>query len=151
MSLAVNAKELLQIYLKSVHDLSRRYYYCITGDQSVPGTLSFLLSVKETNLIEILTVCGFYNVKRGTFLRTAFKMWVGITFERGGVEYTQYKRDALLKIGLGDHPSRPVDQWKENLDPPRFRMLTAGAEGISSRDNLMCLFDKTPTTEATTT
>ena len=93
MSLAVNAKELLQICLKSIHDLSRRYYYRITGDESVPGTLSFLLSVKETNLIEILKVCGFYNVKRGTFLRTAFKMWVGIIFERGsGIHSVQEGR-----------------------------------------------------------
>jgi hypothetical protein len=53
MSVEDNAKELLQICLKSIHDLSRRYFYNVLGDESVPGTLSFLLSVvlKEADLL----------------------------------------------------------------------------------------------------
>jgi hypothetical protein len=61
MSIAEDAKELLRICLKSIHDLSPRYYYHISGDESVPGTLSFLLSVSESDLVEIFKVCGFYN------------------------------------------------------------------------------------------
>ena len=110
---AENAKELLQICLKSIHDLGRRYFYCISGEESVPGTLSFLLSVKEADLIEILKACGFYNVTRGSFLRTAFKSWVSANFDRGTVEYTSFWREDLLKIGLGDNPSRPSDQDSE--------------------------------------
>ena len=60
MSIAENAKEFLRICIKSIHELSRRYYYRILGAESVPGTLSYLLSVRESDLIEIFKVCGFY-------------------------------------------------------------------------------------------
>ncbi len=135
MSIAEDAKELLRICLQSIHDLSRRYFYYISGDESVPGTLSYLLSVKESDLVEIFKVCGFHN-KKGSFQKAGFKMWVDANFKRGSVEFTAYRKKDILKIGLGEHPSRPVDQWKEKLDPPRFRMLTAGTEGNSSRDSL---------------
>jgi hypothetical protein len=60
-----NAKSLLGICLKSVHDLSRRYFYSISGEESIPGTLSYLLSIKEADLIEIFKICGFYGFYRG--------------------------------------------------------------------------------------
>jgi hypothetical protein len=150
MSIAENAKELLRICIKSIHELSRRYYYRISGAKSVPGTLSYLLSVQESDLIEIFKVCGFYNMKRNCFLRTAFKAWVVATFDRGSVEFTDFQRQDMLKIGLGEHPCRPAEQLKEKLDPPRFQMLTADDEGKSSRDSLMRLFDKSPPTETST-
>ena len=145
MSLAEDGKELLRICLQSIHDLSRRYFYIVSGDKSVPGTLSYLLSVTEEDLVEILKVCGFHN-KKGSFQKAVFKMWIGANFGRGTVECTSFRRKDIIKIGLGEHPSRPVDQWKEKLDPPRFRMLTAGTEGKSSRDSLMRLFEKSPGT-----
>jgi hypothetical protein len=154
MSLAENAKELVSICLKSIHDLSRRYYYHLSGEESVPDTLSYLLSIQEADLVEIFKVCGFFNGRKGSFQSSVFKMWVSTNFERGTVEVTSFRRKDMIKIGVGEHPSRPLDQFKEKLDPPRFRMMTAGVEGKSSRDCLMRLFEKsppTPVTSATTT
>jgi hypothetical protein len=145
MCLAENAKELLQICLKSIHDLTRRYYYAISAKESVPGTLSYLLSVKEADMVEILKVCGFYN-KKGSFQLTVFQMWVTANFNRGTVEVTSFRRKAFIKIGLGEHPKRPLDQDKEKLDPPGFQMLAVGTEGKSSRDSLMRLFEESPST-----
>ena len=73
MSLAEDAKELLRICLQSIHDLTRRYFYLISGDESVPGTLSYLLSVSEEDLVEIFKVCGFHN-KKGSFQKAVFNM-----------------------------------------------------------------------------
>jgi hypothetical protein len=67
-----------------IHDLSRRYFYYISGDESVPGTLSYLLSVKESDLVEIFKVCGFHN-KKGSFQKAGFKMWANANFERGSL------------------------------------------------------------------
>jgi hypothetical protein len=132
MFLAENAKDLVRICLKLIHDLSRWYFYRISGEESVPGTLSYLISVKEADLVEIFKVCRFYNEQKGSFQLTVFKTWDSVLFERGTVEVTSFWRKDMIKIGLGEHPSWPLDQFKEKLDPPRFRMMTAGAEGKSS-------------------
>jgi hypothetical protein len=115
-----NAQELLQMCLQSIHDLSRRYFYRISGDESIPGTLSFLLSIKESDTIGMFLLCGFYHEKRGIYLRTIFKMWVAATFKTGTVKVTTFKKEHSIKIAHGEHPKRPADQVKEKLDPPRF-------------------------------
>jgi hypothetical protein len=152
MPLEEKAKELLRICIKSIHDLIRRYFYQLTGEESVPGNLSYLLGVKESDMVKIFKACGFYHIKKGTFARTAFKTWVTASFPTGTVEFSSFRRKDLLKLGLGEHPSRPSDQLKENLDPPRFRMTTTtDVEGLSSRDSLMRLFDTSPTGTTTPT
>jgi hypothetical protein len=148
--LAGNAKELLRLCLKSVHDVTRRYFYRISAEESVPGTLSYLLSINEPDLVEIFKMCGFYHLKRGTFQKSVFEMWVGATFARGTVEVTTYKKKGMIKLGHGEHPSRMLDQVKEKLDPPRFRMLTADGQGKACKDSLMRLFDKSAATTTTT-
>jgi hypothetical protein len=79
MDLKENAKELLQICLKSIHDLSRRYFFQLFGDESIPGTLSFLLSVKEADLIKIFSKDGVQwlandptSTKKKKHVRTIF-------------------------------------------------------------------------------
>jgi hypothetical protein len=88
MAPSENAQELLRMCLQSIHHLSRPYFYRISGDESVPGTLSFLLGVKESDLIAMFLLCGFYHEKRGIYLRTVFKMWVAATFKTGTVKVT---------------------------------------------------------------
>jgi hypothetical protein len=116
MSVEDNAKEWLQICLKSIHDLSRRYFYTVLGDESVPDTLSFLLSVKEADLLEIFKLCRFYVFRRKVFWfqRDIFKAWVGDTFERGTVELYVFRKKPMIKLSLGEHPCRPAEQWKES-------------------------------------
>jgi hypothetical protein len=140
MAPSENAQELLRMCLQSIHHLSRPYFYRISGDESVPGTLSFLLGVKESDLIAMFLLCGFYHEKRGIYLRTVFKMWVAATFKTGTVKVTIYKKEHYIKIGYGELPKRPADQAKEKIDPPRFRMMTADDQGKSSKDGLMLLF-----------
>jgi hypothetical protein len=103
-----------------VHYLTRCYFYHISAEESVPGTLSYLLSIKEPDLVEIFKMCGFYHLKRGTFQRYVFEMWVGATFERGTVKVTTYEKKGVIKIGHGEHLSWMLDQVKEKLNPPRF-------------------------------
>jgi hypothetical protein len=95
-------------------------------------------------------MCGFYHLKRGTFQQFIFEMWVGATFERGAVKVTTYKKKGMIKIGHGEHPYRMLDQVKEKLNPPRFRMLTADGQGKACKDSMMRLFDKVAATTTTT-
>jgi hypothetical protein len=68
-----------------------RYYYHISAEESVPGSLSLLLGLSEENLIEIFKICGFYNNnnnnsssnKRSAFLLTVFQTWVAASFNFG--------------------------------------------------------------------
>jgi hypothetical protein len=57
----------LIIGIKSIQDLSWCYLHRISGEESLPGTLSYLLSTKEADLMEIFNICGFYREMRGTF------------------------------------------------------------------------------------
>jgi hypothetical protein len=148
------SKALLRSCLESVHSMTRRYYYRVLAEKSIPGCLSYLLSIREVDLVEILKICGFYQVKKGVFQFQfrVFETWVAATFERKTVEVTTYcypdarnKKIPLIKIGLGDHPNRPASQLKEKLEPPRFRMQT-DPDGQSSKDSLMLLFKKPPGT-----
>jgi hypothetical protein len=124
-----NAKELLRICIKSIQDLSRHYLYRISGEESIPSNPSYLLSIREADLMEIFKTCGFYKKKmRGTFQWTASETWFSVTFERGAVEVTTFyfeesnKKESLIMIVfvLVGHPSQPAYQVKEKLDPPRF-------------------------------
>jgi hypothetical protein len=148
--LAENSKELLRLCLKSVHELSRCYFYSIASDKSIPGSLSYLLNIEEGDLVAIFKICGFYNEKKGVFLLAAFRTWVAATFEPKTVEVTSFRKKPLIKIGRGSHPRRPTDQLKENLDPPRFRMQTVAGQGKLSKDSLMNLFHKPSSTTTKT-
>jgi hypothetical protein len=147
---AENSKKLLRTCLQSIHEVTRRYYYTISAEESIPGNLSYLIDIREEDLVEIFKICGFYNSnKKGTFLLTVFQSWVAASFETGTVEVTTFKKINLIKIGRGLQPERPASQFKEGLQAPLFRMPT-DTEGQSNRDNLMLLFKKSRPTEATT-
>jgi hypothetical protein len=66
--LGENSKELLQLCLKSVHDLSQCYFCWISSDKSILGSLSYLLNMEEGDLnVAIFKICGFYNDKNMVF------------------------------------------------------------------------------------
>jgi hypothetical protein len=72
--------------------MTRRYYYRVLAEKSIPGCLSYLLSIREVDLVEILKICGFYQARKGVlqFQFRLFEMWVAGTFERKTVEVTTY-------------------------------------------------------------
>jgi hypothetical protein len=107
--LAENSKELLQLCLKSVHDPSRCYFYSISLDKSIPGSLScLLLNIEEGNLVANFMICGFYQQER-CFLLASFRTWVAATFEARTVEVTIFRKKPFIKIGLGNHPRWRTD------------------------------------------
>jgi hypothetical protein len=59
---------------------------------SLSGTvsLSYLLSIREVDLLEIFKIFGFYNEKRGAFLFWVFETWVAASFDTRTVEVTTY-------------------------------------------------------------
>ena len=136
------AKQLLRTCLEAIHEHTRRYYYSISTETSMPGCLSFLLGITEADLVEIFKICGFYNEKKGIMQWSVFRMWVVASFDKGTMEVTSYKRSEFIKIGTGTHPNKPASQVKDQLLPPSFRMQTT--EGQSSKNSLMGLFDKPP-------
>jgi hypothetical protein len=140
-----NSKELLRCCLSSIHDLTLWYYYRISAEESIPGSLSYLLSIRGVDILEIFKICGFYNEKRGAFLFRVFETWVAASFDTRTMQVTTYcfpesphTKILLIKIGVGEHHCRPKAQLKEKLDQ-------------SSKDSLMLLFDKPPQTHTTTT
>ena len=92
---------------------------------------------------EIFKICGFYNKKKGKIQWGVFEIWVVASFYKGTVEVTSYKRTQVIKIGIGTHPTKPAFQEKEGLQPPGFQTMQT-ADGKSSTDRLMGLFEKPP-------
>jgi endonuclease III-like uncharacterized protein len=90
---------LLRACLQAIHEVTRRYYYHISAEESAPGSLSYLLDTSEENLREIFNICGFYNNKKSAFLLTAFETWVAGSFELGTVEVTSFRKKIFTKIG----------------------------------------------------
>jgi hypothetical protein len=116
----------------------------ISSDKSIPGSLSYLLNIEEGNIVAIFKICGFFNDKKGVFLLSIFRTWAAATFEARTVEVTIFRKKPLIKIGLGNHPQWPMDQLKDNLDPPRFRMQIPPGQGKLSKDSLLNLFGDKP-------
>jgi hypothetical protein len=140
--LAENSKELLRCCLSSIHDLTRQYYYRISAEKSIPGSLSYLLSIREVDILEIFKICGFYNEKRGAFLFRVFESLVATSFGSDSILFPRVatQKIPLIKIGVGEHPCRPKAQLK-----------LKDFESRLSKDSLMLLFDKPPQTYTTTT
>jgi hypothetical protein len=54
--------------LNSIHHLTQRYFYHISAEKSIPGSLSYLLIVRKVDLVEIFKkICSFYNEKKVPF------------------------------------------------------------------------------------
>jgi hypothetical protein len=75
-------KSPLRTCLKAIHEATRRYYYWLSAEKSVPGSLSYLIGISEEELVEIFKICGFYNNKRSAFLLTGFQAWAEVTIIR---------------------------------------------------------------------
>jgi hypothetical protein len=73
---------LLRTCLKAIHEATGKYYYRLSVEKSVPGSLSYLLGVIKEELVEIFKICGFYNNKRSAFLLTGFQAWAEATIIR---------------------------------------------------------------------
>jgi hypothetical protein len=112
------AQLLLARYLVLLDDIDGAYYYEAIGTASIPGSLSDLLT--------IYCHCGFYNVKRNCFYDTIVQGFIeGLNVPIG---ITRYKNPTtkipslLMKIGQESCPSKPLDQAKDQLQPPNHQL-----------------------------
>jgi hypothetical protein len=112
------------------------------------GSLSYLLSIMQVDMVEIFKIYSFYDERKGALLFRVFKTWVAASFDVRTVEVATFcypagsphKKIQLMKMGLGgEHPSHPASQLNEKLDTPRFQMQ-ADPKGQSSKDSLMIFF-----------
>jgi hypothetical protein len=129
-SLAENSKELLRCCLSSIHDLTRRYYYRISAEESIPSSLSYLLSTREVDILEIFKICGFYNEKRGAFLFRVFETWVAASFDTRTVEVTTY----CFPESPHKHTTDQDWCWGAPLPPKSSTERKAGPSKISNAD-----------------
>jgi hypothetical protein len=109
-----------------LHDIDGAYFFEAIMTTSIPGSLSHLLCVTDEQLMTIYRYCGFYNVKRNCFSDTVFQGFIhGLNVP---ISITRYKNPTikicslLIKIGQGSHPSKPLHQVKDHLQPPNHRL-----------------------------
>jgi hypothetical protein len=115
-----------------LHDLTWRYYYQISAEESIPGSFSYLLSIREIDILEIFKICSFYDEIRGAFMFPVFETWVAASFDTRTVEVTTYwcpelppKKIPLIKIGVGEHPCPPNSERNANRNKkPPFGTLS---------------------------
>jgi hypothetical protein len=112
---AENSKELLQQCLQTVHDHSRCYFYCVSAEESIPGSLSYLLFIGEAELVEIFKICGFYNDNIGVFRLAAFRTWIAATFEAGTVEVATLEGNHSSRLVLAITPDGLLIKSKKSL------------------------------------
>jgi hypothetical protein len=106
------------------------------------GSLSHLLCVKDEQLMPIYHYCGFYNVKRNCFYDTIVQGVIeGLNVPN---RITRYKnptfkiRSLLMKIGQGSYLSKPLQQVKDQLQPPKHRLKKEERYLVASLPKLCC-------------
>jgi hypothetical protein len=135
-SLAENSNELLRCCLKSIHHLTWCYFYHKSVEESIPGSLPYLLSIREVDMVEIFKICDFCNEEKGAFLFWVFETWVAAaSFDVRTVEVTTlcypgspHKKIPLIKISLGKQTQPPCISIKK--PGPSSKILNAASRLI---------------------
>ena len=119
-----------------LNDIDGAYFYEAIGTTSIPGSLSHLLCVTDEQLMTIYRYCGLYNVKINCFSDTVFQGFIdGLDVPIGITRYknpTTKIRSLLIKIGQGSHPSEPLHQVKDHLQPPNHRLKKEERQLVAS-------------------
>jgi hypothetical protein len=136
------AKLLLARCLVSLNMINGAYFYVAIGSASIPGSLSHLLCVTDQQLMTIYQSCGFFNVKRNCFSDTIFQGFIeGLNVQ---ISITRYKKPTskiwslLVKIGQGSYPAKPLQQVRNELQPPNHRLKKEERQLVTSLLKLCC-------------
>jgi hypothetical protein len=141
------AKNLLARCLVSLNMIDGAYFYEAIGSAIIPGSLSHLLCVTDQQLMTIYHSCGFFNVKRNCFSDTIFQGFIeGLNVQ---ISITRYKkptskiRSLLVKIGQGSYPAKPLQQVRNQLQPPNHRLKKEERQ-LVTKPLKLCRPDATP-------
>jgi hypothetical protein len=105
------AQSLLARCLILLDNIVGPYFYEAIGSSIIPGSLSNLLCITDTQLMAIYQSCGFYSVKRDYFIDSIFQAFIeAFDIPIGITRYRDPKtriRSLLIKIGQGSYPVKP--------------------------------------------
>jgi hypothetical protein len=73
--LLVRAQLSLACCLILLNNIDRPYFYEAIGISIIPGSLSHLLCITDTQLMAIYQSCGLYSVKRDHFIDPIFQAY----------------------------------------------------------------------------
>ncbi len=138
------AQSLLARCLILLDNIVGPYFYEAIGSSIIPSSLSNLLCITDTQLMAIYLPCGFYSVKRNHFIDSIFQAFIeAFDIPIGITRYRDPKRrirSLLIKIGQGAYPAKPLQQKRDQLQPPirRFyQCMEDTSEKLRKIDRLM--------------
>jgi hypothetical protein len=118
------------------------YFYEAIGSSIIPGSLSHLLCITDTQLMAIYQSCGFYSVKRDHFIDSIFQAFIeALDIPIGITRYRDPKtriRSLLIKIGHGAYPAKPLQQKRDLLQPPNHHLKKEERQLVASLLKLCC-------------
>jgi hypothetical protein len=125
-----------------LNNIDGPYFYEAIGSSIIPGSLSHLLCIKDTQLMAIYQSCGFYSVKRDHFIDSIFQAFIeALDIPIGITRYRDPKKRILLlliKIGQGAYPANPLQQKRDQLQPPNHHLKKEERQLVASLLKLCC-------------
>jgi hypothetical protein len=86
--------------------------------------------------------CGFNSVKRDHFIDSIFQAFIeALDIPIGVTRYRDPKtriRSLLKKIGQGAYPAKPLQQKRDQLQPPNHRLKKEERQLVASLVKLCC-------------
>jgi hypothetical protein len=115
------AQLLLSCCLILLNKIDGPYLYGMIGSDIIPGSLSHMLcATYDDQLMTIYQSCGFYRMKRNCFSDAIFNILIGITRCKNPKPEIC---SLLVKIGQGSYPAKPLQQVRNQLQPPNYASL----------------------------
>jgi hypothetical protein len=125
-----------------LNNIDGPYFYEAIGSSIIPGSLSYLLCITDTQLKGIYQSCGFYSVKRDHFIDSISQAFIeALDIPIGITRYRDPKtriRSLLIKIGHGAYPAKPLQQKRDLLQPPNHRLKKEERQIMASLLKLCC-------------
>jgi hypothetical protein len=141
------AKLLFSGTLLRLNDTDGPYFYEVSGNNNISGSLSVLLGVSEQQLLSVYKFCGFYSTTRSCFSEDFFRTFLkAFNVPTDLLRYKNRKtgvRLLYLKIGQGSYPSKPAQQIKHELKPPEHRFKKDNRQLVADLLSLCCRKDET--------
>jgi hypothetical protein len=139
------AKSLFSGTLLRLDEIDGPYFYEVSGDNNISGSLSFLLSVSDAQLLSVYKFCGFYSTTRSCFSEDFFRTFLkAFNVPTNLLRYRNKKKGVrllYLKIGKGSYLSKPAQQIKDELKPPEHRFKKDDRQLVADLLSLCCRKD----------